>query len=438
MTLVVAQKLGNRIGMVADTATTDAVSHKPYKRFANGRDILKIIHVNPRMAIGFSGSLLKIDRALSSLRKHNLNKPEDIQSFLFESHKNNIEDTEFIIVDIDNNSIIEIKAGIVKKVNFSWIGSELGFNLFQKYREIHINDLINSNKDRTDCGSRTIIDRISNSDALVPLLSDCMYGVIHDPEMTKIRQNQGHDFVGGMVVQVFDGQKSGILEFFDYFRSYGHMEPIPGEKSLFKHTWGDAGLGDFTIGFCSSQSPKGTECAFVSPEGQFGIWFDKSYEGIPRSVIELNKTPLELEETIESKSGIEFRFPLTQVHELSKRAEAALNENDIEKSIKISTNVISRWPGSPQGWYFRGLANYRIKKYQESVNDLREACRLDPNKEFIHNNLAIALWNGGWREESISHFFCAMAIAPGNKFALDRLNEIGINIPSVFLKNRDA
>ena len=134
MSLIVARQVGDSIFLISDTKLTS----KNDDRLSSSLDehILKTVIINPQLVFAFAGN---VDDAEDVLRRISLisNKSE-IEAVIYSAHLSSLQDGEFkleCILAFGNPifQLIEFKSGVQNNVSNTWIGSQEGFELFQKF-----------------------------------------------------------------------------------------------------------------------------------------------------------------------------------------------------------------------------------------------------------------------------------------------------------------
>ena len=63
-----------------------------------------------------------------------------------------------------------------------------------------------------------------------------------------------------------------------------------------------------------------------------------------------------------------------------------------EKAEKAFTDFVNRYPEHPEGWHFRGLVRYSLKRYDASVRDFEKAVELEPENGNLRYCLGMSYW----------------------------------------------
>lgn len=90
--------------------------------------------------------------------------------------------------------------------------------------------------------------------------------------------------------------------------------------------------------------------------------------------------------------------------------------NDYEEAIEHYTKSISAIPNTAS-YTNRALAYFKLKKYEQAINDCKQALKLEPNNLKAHLRLAECYELTNKYEEAIRHVDCAIRIEPNNKVA---------------------
>ncbi len=144
MSFVYARKLKNKFYILADSKTTISdddsdrlkirIGEKVYndlKKFG----VIKNVIINENICIASAGVLEDFNELLKYVDTQKINDINLISHQALNIHLHNNKRTDFIIAKIDTNKeLLEIKNGIISKVETSWLGSYNCFNIFQNIR----------------------------------------------------------------------------------------------------------------------------------------------------------------------------------------------------------------------------------------------------------------------------------------------------------------
>ena len=62
-----------------------------------------------------------------------------------------------------------------------------------------------------------------------------------------------------------------------------------------------------------------------------------------------------------------------------KNAKVYLRTGQPEKSLILLNRSVAENPDSPESWYTRGLANFKLERHEQACQDWKIACQLEVN-----------------------------------------------------------
>jgi tetratricopeptide (TPR) repeat protein len=129
MTLIVARKEGPGTYLVGDTRLTDALGGKS----SPTRGAIKLIRINPGVAIGFAGNVQACEAIIEQLFADR-DRPYQYLVELLCSAASSALDTEFVIASSEpTEPLVQIKGGVRSSGQNCWIGSKPAYERFQAY-----------------------------------------------------------------------------------------------------------------------------------------------------------------------------------------------------------------------------------------------------------------------------------------------------------------
>lgn len=131
MTLVVANKQGNNLVLVADTKLNDPsiIENNPLC------SVLKIAILHPIVQLGYAGVIHYAEKAIKEFYDRNISDLESLVDLLSGIHTESNFQTDFILCTAVGGipKIYVIKEGKTSRdVSSAWIGDQQAFNLYQR------------------------------------------------------------------------------------------------------------------------------------------------------------------------------------------------------------------------------------------------------------------------------------------------------------------
>ena len=62
-----------------------------------------------------------------------------------------------------------------------------------------------------------------------------------------------------------------------------------------------------------------------------------------------------------------------------KNAKVYLRTGQPEKGLMLLNRSLAANPDSPESWYTRGLANFKLERHEEACQDWKKACQMEVN-----------------------------------------------------------
>ena len=62
-----------------------------------------------------------------------------------------------------------------------------------------------------------------------------------------------------------------------------------------------------------------------------------------------------------------------------KNAKVYLRTGQPEKGLMLLNRSLAANPDSPESWYTRGLANFKLERHEEACQDWEKACQMEVN-----------------------------------------------------------
>ncbi len=114
-------------------------------------------------------------------------------------------------------------------------------------------------------------------------------------------------------------------------------------------------------------------------------------------------------------------------------AKLLVRLNRENEALVILDKVISNDPTFPKAYLDRGLINFKLEKNLESVDDLKQAKKLDPQLYAINFNLGLAYEKLGMAMEANKSFEEETKVDPNNAMAFAKLGDTWNNLNRIDL-----
>jgi tetratricopeptide (TPR) repeat protein len=109
---------------------------------------------------------------------------------------------------------------------------------------------------------------------------------------------------------------------------------------------------------------------------------------------------------LEDEPGLRAGYALAvSLHELGREVAAERAFGDL----------VSRYPGRPEGWHGRGYVRYCLKSYEAARADFAKAVALSPENAGYRYCLGMAAWGSGDRKAAEAEISRALELSPGNE-----------------------
>lgn len=98
--------------------------------------------------------------------------------------------------------------------------------------------------------------------------------------------------------------------------------------------------------------------------------------------------------------------------ELMRSGEEAIEAGEYEQAVGYYTQLIQNEPQTAEGYNGRGVVRMRQSRYEEALEDLEQARKLDAENEVYCYNIGLCLYCMGKYEDAIGSFSQALALKP--------------------------
>lgn len=263
MTLIIAYKNSKRMSVLSDTHLTN---HNNEKRpQLNG--VLKTAILMPELCVSASGSLEYADKVIATCPRV-INNSEDIDKIarhFLSAHKKDehtIKTGFIVMIGHPHNTILQIKKGAIDAVDFAWIGSQRGFELFQKHRA---KPAVNQQYPEELHFARAFTEVVNNTS--VPEVGGFAIQVGYSP---KYNAKPGLESIAG----------------FNYPNQYSHdgFRSLNNDANRSKlQSINDASSGGYSLFLMAGRTSSGERrLSAYFPQGGFGILFQPVNGGLHR------------------------------------------------------------------------------------------------------------------------------------------------------------
>jgi hypothetical protein len=260
MSLIVARKDGEHIVIVGDTQLT--YPNQAVKRLKTlpREGVLKSVIINDSICVSFANVVKHAEEALKAISPNTTTS--NILTILEHYHHSSEEETDFILsTSIPSPKIYEIKKGITKETPVAWIGSQAGYNAFQ--RSIIEGREPTANSPYSNLNVQEALPGIP----LFDKMSSAIDFVIEDESIPEVR-----------------GFKNIILlrenrfQFMPYLKFY-REELIISEPGTFVIGHGTPQSGSYTLVFVG-ESKDHKNVALHVKQGNFGVLYQRKDNGL--------------------------------------------------------------------------------------------------------------------------------------------------------------
>lgn len=296
MSLVVARKFGSQIYIVSDTKITYCNREtKPLE------GVVKSIILNPFLCVSYAGTVEYANDAIKKYKeKHDYwdfkNQKVIVEHFL-DYHKNVSYETEFIIsFGKPTVKIFEIKNGLSKVVETSWIGDKDAFELYQNY-------FITSN---TNIGLHNgyFKTRISQQPDGKDANSDIYTRMLQS--ISQVVENNNIKTVGQFFVPaVFDKE---LFHYLAYAESFTHQIPLEQMPDVFPLPCGSAETGAYSFSFTEGLHKRKRIIAIYILQGKLGVIFLSENEGVMNPILFKGVTPEEFRNEVKKRYKFKVNY----------------------------------------------------------------------------------------------------------------------------------
>ena len=287
MSLTVARKDKEGVYVVGDTKLTiidDEHNYNLPKDF-----VIKSKLLRNDICVSFAGQVYYADEAFQKV--HSLSDLNEICNTLLDFNHNSANRTDFIVsVGKPDIKILEIKNGKISDVQHAWIGSQRGFNLFQK--AMH--------------GEYTPIAQPQNTSSMKMIRMPTknsgekhIFGEMYEA-MKVVIEEESINEVGGFVVPI--AYFEDIFQYMDYINLFNHRIDFE-ELTKGTNTWktvpfGTAQEGGYCLNFFSSQNQFTNRIGTHFLQGEFGVIYQSKNNGILRPKVYPNNDEIDFVENI--------------------------------------------------------------------------------------------------------------------------------------------
>jgi Tfp pilus assembly protein PilF len=271
MSLIVSRKNNEGVYVVGDTKLTMVDDEHDYnlpKDF-----VIKSRLINKDVCVSFAGNVYFADEAFKQIS--DLSDINEICNILLDFNKSSQNGTDFIVsIGKPDFKIFEIKNCKISDVQTAWIGSQQGFNLFQK--ALH-GEYTPITQPGNTAGMRMIRMPTNNSG------ETSLFGALYEAMKIVIEEESIHD-IGGFVVPVAYFEET--FQYMDYVNIFNHRidfeELTKGTNSWKTVPFGTAQEGGYCLNFFSSQKKLTDIVGIHFLQGEFGVIYQSQDSGILR------------------------------------------------------------------------------------------------------------------------------------------------------------
>jgi hypothetical protein len=341
MSLIVAKKEGDYIYIVSDTKLTNTDNLNREKLPGPEEfSAIKTVILNPWICISFAGYTGDANKAIAECRKMS-NRVNDIIKRLLEVNINSNNCTEFIVcVNIPPFLIFEIKGSKCETTSSAWIGSNDGFNEFQKI-------FLSSEKD----------DLLSKmEDGLSAVIESYVKGV------------------NGFMIAVTN--KAQHFAYQQSMKTYMPARTYTGNHVL--DVYGLVQEGGYTLNIFTND--RNDVLAVHIRQNKYGLIYTSKNGGYLEPEIFRDVDEHEFNEITEQRHNMKPLFIMSsQQKSYLERGNRAFLNNDFNKAIKFYNLglAVDEIALKANLHFQKGLCLFSLSKFNEGANTFYEAVKID-------------------------------------------------------------
>lgn len=260
MSLIVARKDGEHIVIVGDTQLS--YPNQTVKRLKTlpREGVLKSVIINDSICISFANVVRHAEEALKTINPDAT--PNEVLTILERFHRSSEEETDFILSsNMPSPTIYEIKNGVAKETSVAWIGSQAGYNAFQK--SIIEGREPNTNSPYSNMNIQEALPEIP----LFAKMSSAIDFVIEDETIPEVRGFKN-------IILLKDNR----FQFMPYMKFY-REELVITEPRTFVIGHGSPESGSYTLVFIGGSKDHKTAALHIK-QGNFGILYRRVDNGL--------------------------------------------------------------------------------------------------------------------------------------------------------------
>jgi len=378
MSLIVARKDGNKLGIVSDTRLTFPYHETKGLKTSPLDGIVKTIILHENLCVSFAGELEHAELAFKEIKDSN--EPNFVLQALEKFHKLSSEKTEFLFcISKPQLTIYEIKNGATNETNIAWIGDKKAFDIFQKNmltpptkEEPRQTNSPSTSTLKTNQPAITITEmnltfEVSPSSALLSKISSAMDGVIEDGNI---------DSVGGFKVNVIYDNKFFYNGYIKNYRS--NVTMVGYGAQVIGH--GSASDGSYSINFIGGSSDFKSVALHVS-QGKFGIVYNRIDNGLLRPSI-FNLDEVDFIDYLQDNFNLTASFSTQErVPKFFNIATNYFNQKNYQKAEEFFDKAFNAAKGAERAkvLFNKGLVLLRLKDKAPAMKTFSQTIIIDPS-----------------------------------------------------------